>query len=124
MIRKTNANSVRMGKNKNEKRKKKAVFNKLRAKKRGQNVPFNVLSYDRQKDLPRLIAIWPSLLEDDTQEASRKIIEKIQKALQTERRKSKTGHWSYNLTKHIGLLTALKAEQTSLQRKNFTPKTS
>ncbi len=112
---KANINSIRVRKNK--KKKKKAVVKDIGGKNRDQTIPFNALTYDRQKDLPRLIAIWPSQIKDDTQTGTHKIIDKIQRALQVERRKAKSSHWSYNLTKHIGLLTALKAEQTNLLKK-------
>ena len=108
---KTNTNSAHERKNTKRKPKKKVTLRDLRTKKTPQTIPINDHMYDRQKDLPRLIPLWPEDLKDDTEIGTKKIIEKIYIALQVERRKAKTSHWSYNLTKHIGLLVALKAEK-------------
>ena len=117
MINKTNANALQWRKNKKRKPKKKRSINDRSAEKTHQTISSNVLNYDRQKDLPRLIPLWPDQVKDDTLGGIKKIIKKIDIALQSERRKAKTNHWSYNLTKHIGLLIAFKAEQKNMQEK-------
>lgn len=120
MLNKTNTNSAHEKKNTKRNPKKKVTLRDLRTKKTHQTIPINDHIYDRQKDLPRLIPLWPEELTDHTKVGTKKIIEKIYIALQVERRKAKTSHWSYNLTKHIGLLAALKAEQKNMQKKANT----
>ncbi len=115
-MKKTNANSAHKKKTK-RKPKKKVTLRDLRTRKTPQTIPIKHHIYDRQKDLPRLIPLWPEELKDQTEIGTKKIIEKIYIALQVERRKAKTSHWSYNLTKHIGLLAALKAEQKNMRKK-------
>ena len=70
--------------------------------------------YDRCKDLPSLIAMWPREIADFSEKGSLAIIAEIEKALRGERRRGKAGHWTYSLARHISLVKALKAEQAML----------
>ena len=74
-----------------------------------------VKDYERKRDLPRLIPLWPSELNDFSQAGSALIIAKIRKALRGERTRGRAGHWSYDLNRHMGLAEALKGE-TALQK--------
>jgi hypothetical protein len=38
------------------------------------------------------------------------ILSKLGRALRAERRRGVAGHWSYELNRHLGLMTACKAE--------------
>ena len=75
--------------------------------------------YVRARDLPRLIALWPRELCDQTSEGSLLILSKLQRALRAERRRA--GHWSYELNRHLGLMTAYKAELGLMRRAKFRP---
>ncbi len=72
-------------------------------------------NYSRLRDLPALVAMWPKEMEDFTIKGRQHIITMIEKALRSERRRGKANHWSYNLTRHISLLKAFKAEKSHLK---------
>ena len=77
--------------------------------------------YVRTRDLPRLIALWPHELCDQTSEGSLLILSKLRRALRAERRRALAGHWSYELNRHLGLMTAYKAELGLMRRARFRP---
>ena len=62
--------------------------------------------YLRAHELPRLIALWPQELEDQTSEGSLLILSKLRRALRAERRRALADHWSYDLNRQLGLRTA------------------
>jgi hypothetical protein len=62
----------------------------------------------RARDLPRLIALWPHELADQSSEGSLLILSKLRRALRADRRRALSGHWSYD-NRHLGLMTAYKA---------------
>ena len=68
------------------------------------------------RDLPRLIARWPHELADQSPEGSLLILSKLRRALRAERRRALAGHWSYELNRHLGLMTAYKAELGLMRR--------
>lgn len=70
--------------------------------------------YLRVRDLPKLIALWPCELADETPEGSLRVLAKLRRALRAERRGGGAGHWSYDLNRHLGLLSAYKAELAAL----------
>src|SRR5262245_1551663 len=57
-------------------------------------------AYRRARDLSRLVALWPHELEDQSVEARLLVLAKLRRALRTERRRSLSGHWSYDLNRH------------------------
>src|SRR6476469_7000686 len=77
--------------------------------------------YLRARDLPRLIALWPHELADQSPEGSLLILSKLRRALRAERRRALAGHWSYELNRHLGLMTAHKAELGLMRRAKFRP---
>jgi hypothetical protein len=65
--------------------------------------------YDPDRHLDRLLGghgIWSPAADDPAQ-----IIARLKRALRSQRRLGKAGHWSYDLNRHFGLLQALKAER-------------
>jgi hypothetical protein len=72
-------------------------------------------AYTRARDLPRLIALWPHELEDESLEGRRLILAKLRRALRAERCRALAGHWSYDLNRHLGLLSAYKGELAGLR---------
>lgn len=72
--------------------------------------------YDRAKDLVSLLALWPSEVSDTTIKGTQNIISKIQRALRRERKRANAKHWTYSLTRHLGLIKALKQEQALLEK--------
>ena len=73
-------------------------------------------AYARARDLPKLIALWPHELDDGSSEGCRRILVKLRSALRAERRRALSGHWSYDLNRHLGLLSAYKGEMARLSR--------
>ncbi len=80
-------------------------------------------AYARARDLPKLIALWPHELEDHSQEGTLRVLAKLRRALRAERRRGLAGHWSYDLNRHLGLLSAYKGElaRLSLERLKVQP---
>ncbi|MEZ5853483.1 MAG: hypothetical protein R3D67_01585 [Hyphomicrobiaceae bacterium] len=70
--------------------------------------------YDRHRDLPRLLPLWPAEIADTTPEGSRHIIQRLKRALREERRRGIAGDWTYDLRRHAGLSNALKAEMNAM----------
>jgi hypothetical protein len=72
--------------------------------------------YVRPRDLPKLIALWPHELADESPDGGRFVLAKLRRALRAERRRGIAGHWSYDLNRHLGLLSAYKGELAALNR--------
>lgn len=70
--------------------------------------------YQRKRDLPLLLPSWPQEINDETAAGSRKLIARLQCALRAERQRGRTGHWSYDLNRHLGLVQAYKNEVAAL----------
>ena len=58
-------------------------------------------AYSRARDLPKLIALWPHELDDESAEGCRLVLGKLRRALRAERRRATSGHWSYDLNRHL-----------------------
>ncbi len=71
--------------------------------------------FQRESELPKLIGIWPSDLEDTSLENAAKIVALLRKMLRAERQRGRTGHWAYDLNRHLTLAEALKAERERLR---------
>lgn len=67
--------------------------------------------YDRPKDLPSLIPLWPAEIADTSPENNAMIIRRLNDALRKERQRGRAGHWAYNLNRHRALKRALQAER-------------
>jgi len=84
----------------------------------GGAVAAGAATYVRSRDLPRLLALWPRELEDESEAGRALVLAKLRRALRTERRRARAAHWSYDLNKHLGLLSAYKAELAGLRSRN------
>ncbi len=71
-------------------------------------------AYLRMRDLPALVPLWPHELADDTAEGTQRILLKLGRALRAERRRARASHWSYDLNRHLALMSAVRAEQARL----------
>lgn len=78
-------------------------------------------TYRRARDLPKLIPLWPHELDDRSEEGRRRVLAKLRSALRAERRRALSGHWSYDLNRHLGLLSAYKGELAGLSRLKAQP---
>ena len=72
------------------------------------------VEYRRASILPRLVPIDPADVADDSPAGTRRILALLARALRSERRRGRAGHWSYDLNRHIGLRQAMLAETARL----------
>lgn len=70
--------------------------------------------YDRSAALARFPRLAPQLIAAETADAARQVLKEVERALRAER--ARIGHWSYDLNRHIALLTAHRAETARLNR--------
>lgn len=71
-------------------------------------------AYDRERDLPRLVMIWPAELHDTSVAGRLHVVALINRALRNERRRGLAGSWSYDLGRHRALVIAARAEREAL----------
>ena len=71
-------------------------------------------SYQRGRDLPRLLPLMRSERETPTAEQHVRLIGLIRRALRRERCRGVAGHWTYDLARHAALLAAYRAERAAV----------
>lgn len=71
-------------------------------------------AYERRRDLPGLMPLWPAEIEDTSVRGREHIVARLRHALRAERRRGLAGHWTYDLARHSGMLRALSAEAEEL----------
>ncbi len=72
-------------------------------------------TYDRTRDLPRLLPLWPEDLADISVDGRRALVGRLASVLRRERQRGAAGDWSYDLARHRQLLTAYRAECDALR---------
>lgn len=72
--------------------------------------PRRAIGYDRARDLPRLLPVWPRDLEDASPAGRVRLIALLRRALRAERARGLAAHWTYDLARHAQLRAALDAE--------------
>jgi hypothetical protein len=75
-----------------------------------------VRSHDRARDLPRLLKLWPDEAERVASDDAREIVRRLRSALRAERQRGLYRHWVYDLSRHLALVRALRAELERLAR--------
>ena len=76
----------------------------------------NKNTYDRQRDLPRLLPLWPEELADNSLDGRAKLVARLGNLLRRERQRGLVGDWCYDLARHRQLLSAYKAEWQEWRR--------
>ncbi len=71
-------------------------------------------SETRDRELARLIPVWPAQIADRSASGRRALVALLQRALRAERQRGLSGHWSYDLARHAQLLASLRAEEEAL----------
>jgi len=66
--------------------------------------------YVRARDLPKLVALWPSEIAAMSLADHARLLAKLRRALRAERQRGLGGHWTYDLARHAQLLRAYRAE--------------
>ena len=72
-------------------------------------------NYDRARHLPSLIRWDPFRPIRDDAETVENIVARLERALRAERNKARSGHWTYDLNRHIALRQAYLAEGERLR---------
>jgi hypothetical protein len=72
-------------------------------------------AYVRERDLPRLLRIMPQRDRRDTSAELEMIVRLLERALRAERNRARSGHWTYDLNRHIALHQAHLAERKKLE---------
>jgi hypothetical protein len=67
-------------------------------------------SYVRERDLPSLVALWPSEITDGSEAGCLRVLAKLRRALRAERQRGVGAHWAYDLARHRRLLEAYRFE--------------
>lgn len=67
--------------------------------------------FDRERHLPRLIALDPTAIATTGAAARRLRLARLVRALRAERQRGRAGHWSYDLNRHIALMQAYATEK-------------
>jgi hypothetical protein len=70
--------------------------------------------YVRERDLPKLLAVWPKELHDHSIPGTERLIARVRTVLAATHAANLRGHWSHDVNRHIALLAALTAEQEQL----------
>ncbi len=66
--------------------------------------------YERQRDLPRLLPLWPHEITPASLADHAKLLARMRRALRLERQRGRGGHWAYDVARHADLLRAYRAE--------------
>jgi hypothetical protein len=82
----------------------------------GAGVRDSAAAYVRSRDLPALVALWPHELADESPDGALRVLAKLRQALRAERVRARAGHWSYDLNRHLALLSAYRGELARLGR--------
>ena len=72
-------------------------------------------TYDRARDLPGLLPLWPAEIADASMASQQRIVARLRSALRDERRRGLAGHWAYNLARHAALFRAYSHELACLE---------
>lgn len=67
-------------------------------------------NYNRAHHLHRLLGRDGNEFWTQDEGSRQAALARLRRALRSERNRGRSGHWSYDLNRHIGLLQALKAE--------------
>ena len=73
--------------------------------------------YVRQHHLPRVLPVGPDEIADESVDGRRRIVARLARALRAERNRGRSGHWTYDLNRHIALRQAYLAERRWLDRR-------
>ncbi|KAB2940556.1 MAG: DUF6477 family protein [Hyphomicrobium sp.] len=73
--------------------------------------------YDRRRDLPRLLPLWPHEMELTSVAEHARLLARMRRALRLERQRGRAGHWAYDLARHAQLLRAYRAEVADYLRR-------
>ncbi len=76
----------------------------------GAETATNTSGYLRNRDLPRILPLWPNEISTNTLSDHLGLLARLRRALRSERQRGLGGHWAYDLARHAQLLRAYRAE--------------
>ena len=71
---------------------------------------------DRRTAIAKVLAVWPHEIEDETLAGRERLLARLRSALRAERRRGISGHWTYDLARHVELLRIYRAELAAISR--------
>jgi hypothetical protein len=71
---------------------------------------------NRRAAIAEVLAVWPHEIEDETLAGRERLLTRLRSALRAERRRGISGHWTYDLARHIELLRIYRAELAAVSR--------
>lgn len=78
--------------------------------------PSASIQYCRETQLQKLLPLWPHEIADRTYNGVTRIVTLLARALRAERQRGKAGHWTYDISRHLALVNALRQERAELKR--------
>jgi hypothetical protein len=72
--------------------------------------------YQRERDLPRLLPLWPEELQDLTLAGRQALVLRLGAMLRRERQRGIAGSWGYDIARHRQLVIAYRAELQAWQQ--------
>jgi DNA-binding IclR family transcriptional regulator len=67
-------------------------------------------AYDRQRDLPKLLRLWPGEVLQLAEADHPRLLAMLRQALRAERQRGVCRSWSYDIARHRALARAVRAE--------------
>ncbi len=71
---------------------------------------------DRRQELSRLLPLWPCELDDLSVVGRQRVCRMLASALRRERQRGIAGHWTYDVSRHLELVKAVRREAAALRR--------
>jgi hypothetical protein len=68
------------------------------------------LEHNRRVAIANVLALWPHELEDESPGGRQRLLARLRQALRAERRRGLSGHWTYDLARHVELLRVYRTE--------------
>ena len=109
----TNGRTQSQSNSQTDQRKNSRQRNRIRATISVDSTP----AYDRSRDLPGLLALWPWEIENLSLERHQQLVSRLRMALRRERQRAVAGRWTYDLARHARLLAAYRSEAAMLEAK-------
>lgn len=70
--------------------------------------------YVRSRDLPKVLDALPDIIEDYSVDNTALIVKLLKARVKACRSLGTRNHWSYDVNRHLALLSALKSEEAAL----------
>jgi hypothetical protein len=68
----------------------------------------------RTRRLARLVPLWPREIESTDLADAERVVAALERALRGERKRGRSGHWSYDMNRHVALARSLREERARL----------